>query len=65
MLDDPPFQDWHPFTWYLFLVPSSGTAMSLESWGWFVEWSPAFIGTGMLVGLNVAISYFVGSLLAW
>lgn len=57
--------DWHPFTWYLFLVPSSGTAMGLENWGWFVEWSPAFIGTGMLVGLNVAISFSIGSLLAW
>lgn len=39
--------------------------MGLENWGWFVEWSPGFIGTGMLVGLNVAINYFVGSLLAW
>lgn len=39
--------------------------MGLESWGWFVEWSPAFIGTGMLVDLNVAVTFFVGSLLAW
>ena len=39
--------------------------MGLENWGWFVEWSPAFIGTGMLVDLNVAVNYFVGSLLAW
>ncbi len=43
----------------------SNLAMSIESWGWFVEWSPAFIGSGMLVGLNVAMSYFIGSVLVW
>lgn len=37
----------------------------MESWGWFIEWTPAFLGSGMLVGMNVAISYFVGTLLAW
>jgi hypothetical protein len=58
-------KDWHPFTWYLLLSPASTTAVSLESWGWFVEWTPAFIGTGMLVGLNTALSFFTGSLLAW
>jgi hypothetical protein len=43
----------------------SNTAIALESWGWFLEWTPAFIGSGMLVGLNVAISYLIGSVLAW
>ncbi|EAQ83512.1 hypothetical protein CHGG_09916 [Chaetomium globosum CBS 148.51] len=57
--------DWHPFTWYSYLVPSSGTALGLESWGWYIEWSPAFIGTGMLVGMHAAVNYFAGSLLAW
>lgn len=59
------FQDWHPFTWFLALVPSNAAARGLENWGWYVEWSPAFIGTGMLVGLNVAVSYFAGAVLAW
>jgi uncharacterized oligopeptide transporter (OPT) family protein len=44
---------------------SPSFAMALESWGWFIEWTPAFIGSGMLVGINVAFSYFVGTLLAW
>jgi uncharacterized oligopeptide transporter (OPT) family protein len=44
---------------------SPNFAISLESWGWFIEWTPAFLGSGMLVGMNVAISYFVGTLLAW
>ena len=30
-----------------------------------MEWTPAFIGSGMLIGLNSAISMFVGSFLAW
>jgi uncharacterized oligopeptide transporter (OPT) family protein len=40
-------------------------AIALESWGWLIEWTPAFIGSGMLVGMNVAVSYFAGTLLAW
>lgn len=39
--------------------------LAFESWGWFLEWSPAFIGSGMLVGTNVALSFFLGSVLAW
>ncbi|EEH19220.1 hypothetical protein PABG_01539 [Paracoccidioides brasiliensis Pb03] len=57
--------DWHVFTW---LVESGffvELAMSMESWGWFVEWTPAFIGSGMLVGINVAISFTAGSVIAW
>jgi uncharacterized oligopeptide transporter (OPT) family protein len=40
-------------------------AMSLESWGWYIEWTPAFIGSGMLVSVNVAVSFLAGSVLAW
>ncbi|KAI9663058.1 MAG: hypothetical protein M1821_008106 [Bathelium mastoideum] len=57
--------DWHIFTWTFSLGLFTKTAIFLESWGWFIEWSPAFIGTGMLVGLNVAISHLAGSILAW
>ncbi|PGH14929.1 OPT family oligopeptide transporter [Helicocarpus griseus UAMH5409] len=57
--------DWHPFTWLV----SSGIlvdwAMSMESWGWFIELTPAFIGSGMLVGINVAVSFTAGSVMAW
>ncbi|KFY13087.1 hypothetical protein V492_03492 [Pseudogymnoascus sp. VKM F-4246] len=56
--------DWHPFTW-LYLITGSKAALTLESWGWFIEWTPAFIGSGMLVGLNVALSFVGGSVLAW
>ncbi|OTA93878.1 hypothetical protein M434DRAFT_284274 [Hypoxylon sp. CO27-5] len=58
------FWDWHPFTW-LYLVTGSKAFLGLESWSWFIEWSPAFIGSGMLVGMNVSLSFVGGSLLAW
>lgn len=40
-------------------------AINIENWGWFIEWTPAFIGSGMLIGLNSAICMFFGSFLAW
>lgn len=39
--------------------------MVIESWGWLIEWSPAFMGSGMLAGINVSVSYYMGSMLAW
>lgn len=58
-------QDWHPFTWLISGGVLVEWAMSMESWGWIVEWTPAFIGSGMLVGVNVAVSFTAGSVLAW
>lgn len=43
----------------------TNTAIAFESWGWFVEVTPAFIGSGMLVGMNVALSFTAGSIIAW
>ena len=40
-------------------------ALAAESWGWFIEWTPAFLGSGMLVGMNVAYSYLFGAVLSW
>jgi len=44
---------------------SEDLAIHVENWGWFVQFTPAFIGSGMLVGLNVSISFFMGSVIAW
>lgn len=57
--------DWHFFTWFYIWGHYNNAALAIENWGWMVEWTPAFIGAGMLVGLNTAISYFFGSVLAW
>lgn len=57
--------DWHFFTWFYIWSGYSNAAIAIENWGWYAEFTPAFIGSGMLVGLNVAISFFSGSVLAW
>lgn len=58
--------DWHIFTWFFIWGGySNAGCMAAESWLWMIEFTPAFIGSGMLVGLNVSISFFAGSFLAW
>ncbi|KAK8014264.1 oligopeptide transporter [Apiospora arundinis] len=57
--------DWHIFTWFFIWGNYNNYAIVIENWGWFFEWTPAFIGSGLLVGLNVGISYFLGSFAAW
>ncbi|KAK4555422.1 hypothetical protein LTR86_007719 [Recurvomyces mirabilis] len=57
--------DWHIFTWIYIWSGHHDLALAVENWGWYIEWTPAFIGIGVLVGLNTAISFFAGSVLAW
>jgi len=57
--------DWHVFTWIHIWSGYTSWAMNIESWGWYFEWTPAFIGSGILIGLNPAISMFIGALTAW
>ncbi|KAM0326716.1 hypothetical protein ACHAQA_006589 [Verticillium albo-atrum] len=57
--------DWHFFTWIHIWSGYSSWALNIESWGWYFEWTTAFIGSGMLIGLNSALSMFGGSVLAW
>ncbi|KAG9918519.1 oligopeptide transporter, partial [Aureobasidium melanogenum] len=52
--------DWHIFTWFFIWGNYKNSAIAVENWGWFIEFTPAFIGSGMLVGLNVALSFFGG-----
>jgi len=57
--------DWHIFTWFFIWGNYNNAAIHAENWGWIIELTPAFIGSGMLVGLNVACSMMTGSILAW
>jgi hypothetical protein len=57
--------EWHFFLWFYIWGGYKNAAIAVENWGWFVQFTPAFIGAGMLVGLNVSISFFGGSVLAW
>lgn len=36
--------DWHIFTWFYIWGNYNNWAVNIENWGWFVEFTPAFIG---------------------
>ena len=55
--------DWHIFYW----LYSWGwkRALVVDNWGWIIEWTPAFLGAGMLSGMNASFSFLGGSFLMW
>lgn len=55
--------DWHIF--YALNRLGWQYIIAAESWGWIWEWTPAFIGAGMLTGINSSYSFLGGSFLAW
>lgn len=55
--------DWHIF-WWLYKW-GWHSIISAESWGWLFEWTPAFLGAGVLSGMNASLSFFGGSVVAW
>ncbi|KAF8841628.1 OPT superfamily oligopeptide transporter [Paxillus ammoniavirescens] len=55
--------DWHIF--YALNRVGWNWIIRAESWGWIWEWTPAFIGVGMLTGINASYSFLGGSFLAW
>lgn len=57
--------DWHIFTWFFIWGNYNNAALAGENWFWVIEWTPAFIGSGILVGLNTAISFVVGEIIAY
>lgn len=57
--------DWHIFTWFYIWGNYNNSAIAGENWFWVLEFTPAFIGSGILVGLNTAISFVVGEILGY
>ncbi|GLB42392.1 putative OPT oligopeptide transporter protein [Lyophyllum shimeji] len=55
--------DWH-IGWTLYRLGFT-SIISLDNYGWWIEFTPAFYGAGMLSGLNASWSFFAGSVLAW
>ncbi|EAU89388.1 hypothetical protein CC1G_11084 [Coprinopsis cinerea okayama7 len=55
--------DWH-IGWTLYQLGWKG-AISIENYGWIIEFTPAFFGAGMLSGLNASWSFFGGAIMAW
>lgn len=39
--------------------------IQLDNYGWWIEFTPAFYGAGMLSGMNASWSFFMGSVLSW
>jgi uncharacterized oligopeptide transporter (OPT) family protein len=55
--------DWH-IGWTLFRLGFT-SIIGLENYGWFIEFTPAFFGAGMLSGINASWSFFAGHVLSW
>ncbi|ORY82431.1 oligopeptide transporter [Protomyces lactucae-debilis] len=56
--------DFHP-AWWIASTTSAKSLMAVESWSWYFELTPAFIGAGILSGVNASLSFFGGSVFAW
>lgn len=56
--------DWNIF-WWIYHTTNWKSAIAASNWGWYIEFTPAFFGVGMLTGMNVGLSYLGGSVVAW
>ncbi|KAG7095440.1 hypothetical protein E1B28_006189 [Marasmius oreades] len=55
--------DWH-VGWTLYRLGFT-SIIALENYGWWIEFTPAFVGAGMLSGLNASWSFLLGAVLSW
>lgn len=55
--------DWH-IGWTMYRLGWT-SLIHLENYGWWIEFTPSFIGAGMLSGMNASWSFFGGAVLAW
>ncbi|KAK1226738.1 hypothetical protein PQX77_010283 [Marasmius sp. AFHP31] len=55
--------DWH-IGWTLYRLGFT-SIIALENYGWWIEFTPAFVGAGMLSGLNASWSFLLGAVLSW
>ncbi|KAG8943628.1 hypothetical protein FRC03_002414 [Tulasnella sp. 419] len=55
--------DWH-IGWAFYRLGWT-SMIALENYGWWLEFTPAFFGAGMLSGLNASWSFLAGTILAW
>lgn len=58
-------REWHIFTWFHIWSGYTNWAQNIDNWGWYILLTPAFFGSGMLIGLNAGISWFLGTVLSW
>lgn len=62
---DGILHNWHIFTWFYIWSGYKNGALNIENWGWYIQLTPAFFGSGILVGLNAAVSWWLGTVVAW
>jgi OPT family oligopeptide transporter len=62
---DGILHNWHPFTWFYIWSGYKNKAQLVDNWGWYIQLTPAFFGSGMLVGVNSALSWWLGTVFAW
>ena len=62
---DGILHNWHIFNWFYIWSGYKNGALAAENWGWYIQLTPAFFGSGMLVGLNAAISWWGGTFVAF
>ncbi|CAE6510756.1 unnamed protein product [Rhizoctonia solani] len=55
--------DWH-IGWTFYRLGWTNM-IELDNFGWWLEFTPAFFGAGMLSGMNASWSFFGGFVLAW
>lgn len=58
-------REWHIFTWFFIWSDYTNWAQNIDNWGWYILLTPAFFGSGMLMGVNAAFSWFFGNIVAW
>ncbi|UNI22959.1 hypothetical protein JDV02_008802 [Purpureocillium takamizusanense] len=62
---DGILHNWHVFVWIHSWSNYTSWALNIDNWGWYIQLTPAFFGSGILVGLNAAISWWGGTLVAY
>lgn len=62
---DGILHNWHIFSWFYIWSGYSNWAQNIDNWGWYIQLTPAFFGSGILVGLNTAFSWWGGTVIAW
>lgn len=62
---DGILHNWHIFSWFYIWSGYTNWAQNIDNWGWYIQLTPAFFGSGILVGLNTALSWWGGTVVAW